>query len=165
MRMSWIWWAGMSVNKDNFGGVVGNAHVFPIRVYYEDTDAGGIVYYANYLKFAERARTELLRMAEINHSELMAGDGVAFAVRHCSADFLKPARLDDALAVHSRVVEVKGASIWMEQAVKRDNVDMVRLRVKLACMTKSGRPVRIPAPIRTVFENFFKREMASVDGN
>ena len=155
----------MSVNKENFGGVVGNAHVFPIRVYYEDTDAGGIVYYANYLKFAERARTELLRMAEISHSELMDGDGVAFAVRHCSADFLKPARLDDALAVHSRVVEVKGASIWMEQAVKRDGVDMVRLRVKLACMTKSGRPARIPASIRTAFDNFFNREMASVDGD
>lgn len=154
----------MSVNKEDSGRLVDNVHVFPIRVYYEDTDAGGIVYYANYLKFAERARTELLRTAEITHSKLMAGDGVAFAVRHCSADFLKPARLDDALAVHTRIVEVKGASLEMEQTVKRDGVDMVRLRVKLACLTTSGRPARIPAPVRSVFENVFNREMASLDG-
>ncbi len=144
--------------------LVDNAHVFPVRVYYEDTDAGGIVYYANYLKFAERARTELLRMAEISHSELMSGDGVAFAVRHCSADFRKPARLDDALDVHTRIVEVKGASIEMEQTVKRDGVDLVRLRIKLACMTTSGRPSRIPASVRIGFENFLNREMASLDG-
>lgn len=145
--------------------LLGNAHVFRVRVYYEDTDAAGIVYYANYLKFAERARTELLRSAGVNQSELISDEGVAFAVRHCSADFLKPARLDDTLEVHTRVVEVKGATVGMEQAVKRDGADMVRLRVGLACMAKSGRPSRIPLPVRMILENFLNREMASLDGN
>lgn len=145
--------------------LVDNAHVFPVRVYYEDTDAGGIVYYANYFKFAERARTELLRMAGVNQSELISEEGIAFAVRHCSADFLKPARLDDALEVHTRVVAVNGASVEMEQAVKRNGDDRVRLRVKVACMSKSGRPCRIPVSVRTVLENFFNGEMASLDGN
>ena len=85
------------MNRGQSGMVADGVHVFPVRVYYEDTDAGGIVYYANYLKFAERARTELLRIAGITHSDLMAESGVAFAVRHCAADFIKPARLDDPL--------------------------------------------------------------------
>lgn len=134
-----------------------NVHVFPVRIYYEDTDAGGIVYHSNFLKFAERARTELLRLANISHSKLMTDDGVAFAVRYCWADFLKPARLDDVLAVHTRVVEVRGASVDMEQAVRRDGDDVARLRVKLACMTRPGRASRIPASVRRALENFLKR--------
>jgi len=145
--------------------LVGNSHMFPVRVYYEDTDAAGVVYYANYLKFAERARTELLRMAGFNQSELTADEGIAFAVRHCSADFLKPARLDDALEVHTRVIEVNGASVGMMQAVKRAGADIARLRVKLACMTPSGRPSRIPVPVRVGLENFLNLEMAGLDGN
>ncbi len=155
----------MLENREGAGMPVDNAHVLPVRVYYEDTDAAGIVYYANYLKFAERARTELLRTAGVNQSELISDEGIAFAVRHCSADFLKPARLDDALEVHTRVVEVKGATVGMEQAVKRGDAVMVRMRVGLACMAKSGRPSRIPVSVRTILENFLNREMASLDGN
>lgn len=153
------------MNKDGFRALGHNFHVFPVRVYYEDTDAGGIVYYANYFKFAERARTELLRLADIHQSALLAEDGVAFAVRHCAADFLKPARLDDALAVRTRVVAVNGASVEMQQAVTRDGDDMVRLRVRLACMSTSGRASRIPTPVRAVLESFLNGEMASIDGN
>jgi len=141
-----------------------NAHVFPVRVYYEDTDAGGIVYYANYLKFAERARTELLRSAGISQSVLISEEGVAFAVRQCSADFLKPARLDDALEVHTRVLQIRGASVEMAQSIKRDGVDMVKVGVKLACMSGFDRPSRIPAPVRAVLLNFVNRKMASLDG-
>lgn len=153
------------MSKGGLGGRENNVHVFPVRVYYEDTDGGGIVYYANYLKFAERARTELLRLAGINQSELLSDDGVAFAVRHCAADFLKPARLDDSLAVHTRVVAVNGASFEIQQAVKRDGEDMVQLRVKLACVITPGRATRIPMPVRAVLETYLDREMASVDGN
>jgi acyl-CoA thioester hydrolase len=152
------------MNREHSGTVTDGVHVFPVRVYYEDTDAGGIVYYANYLKFAERARTELLRIAGITHSDLMAETGVAFAVRHCAADFVKPARLDDPLTVHTRLTDIKGASIEMDQAIRRDGTDLVRLRVRLACMSRSGRPSRLPAPARTYFENFINREMASLDG-
>ena len=84
----------MLSHGEGFGDGV---HHHPLRVYYEDTDAGGVVYYANYLKFAERARTEMLRDLGIDHSELMDNEGVAFAVRHCTMDFLAPARLDDVL--------------------------------------------------------------------
>ncbi len=145
--------------------LVGNAHVLPIRVYYEDTDAAGIVYYANYLKFAERARTELLRLAGINQSALISDQGVAFAVRQCSADFLKPARLDDALEVHTRVLQIRGASVEMEQCIRRVGVDLVKVGVKLACMSGFDRPSRIPAPVRAVLVNFVNRQMASLDGN
>ncbi len=84
------------------GTVQDDAHQFPLRVYYEDTDAAGIVYYANYLQFAERARTEMLRLLGFEHDELRRATGVVFAVRRCSADYLAPARLDDELRRRDR---------------------------------------------------------------
>ena len=122
-------------------------HVFPIRVYYEDTDAAGIVYYANYLKFAERARTELLRAHGIASRAMRDSSGVAFAVRRLTADYLAPARLDDLLEVRTRVVELRGASLRLEQDVLRDGVEIARLAVTLACVARSGRPVRLPAAV------------------
>lgn len=126
-------------------------HVFPFRVYYEDTDAGGIVYYANYLRFAERARTEYLRSVGADHQTLMAEDGIAFTVRHCAADYIRPAYLDDALAVHTKFTEVGGASLRAEQTVKRDSEDLVQLHVRLACVGNDGKPKRIPKALRTAF--------------
>jgi len=129
-------------------------HVFPVRVYYEDTDAGGVVYYANYLKFAERARTDLLRNLGIEQSRLAAEEGVVFVVRRCAADFLQPARLDDGLEVHTGVVDIKVAAVNFIQSVRRDGDELVRMDVQIACMksTVPGRPVRVPARIRTAFE-------------
>ncbi len=127
------------------------AHVFEVRVYFEDTDAGGVVYYANYLKFAERARTEMLRGLGLENSALMDSQGIVFAVHHCAADFLKPARLDDLLEVHSRLVKVGGASLRFEQRIERDGEDVVRLDLSLACMTPSGRPARLPREVRDSF--------------
>lgn len=123
------------------------AHVFPIRVYYEDTDAAGIVYYANYLKFAERARTELMRSLGIEHRTLLASDGIAFAVRRCEADYLKPARLDDLIEVHTRVLALRGASLEAEQVVRRGADELARLKLRLACMDRRGRPARLPRPL------------------
>ncbi len=135
----------------------GTAHVYPLRVYYEDTDAAGIVYYANYLRFAERARTEMMRSLGLNHSGMMAEEGVVFAVRHCTADFLAPARLDDWLEVVTRITGLRGASLGMEQWVRRDGADLVRMSLKLACMTLAGRPSRIPATLRAHLEEFRNR--------
>ena len=135
----------------------GAAHVYPLRVYYEDTDAAGIVYYANYLRFAERARTEMMRSLGLNHSGMMAEEGVVFAVRHCTADFLAPARLDDWLEVVTRITGLRGASLGMEQWVRRDGADLVRMSLKLACMTLAGRPSRIPATLRADLEEFRNR--------
>src|SRR5712671_6087187 len=86
-------------------------HRFGLRVYYEDTDAGGVVYYANYLKFAERARTEMLRHVGFEQEALRRTTGRVFAVRHCSADYLAPARLDDELVVETRLTALGGASL------------------------------------------------------
>lgn len=126
--------------------------VFPIRVYYEDTDAGEIVYYANYLKFAERARTEFLRHFNIHQSELLERDRIAFAVRRAEADYRKPAKLDDLLRVETKLTKVAGASVEMEQLIKRDQDILVAVKVKIACIHLEGRPVPIPTEIRDVFK-------------
>jgi acyl-CoA thioester hydrolase len=126
----------------------GYVHTFSVRVYYEDTDAEGIVYYANYLKFTERGRTELLREMGAEHPALLHQDKVIFAVRHCAADYLKPARLDDLLDVHSRVLEVGGASIVFDQRVVRGEEELAVLRVKIASVSVGGRATRIPALLR-----------------
>lgn len=134
--------------------VHGGIHVFPVRVYYEDTDAGGVVYYANYLKFAERARTELLRLLGIEQSRLAGEAGLVFVVRHCAADFLRPARLDDGLEIHTGVTDVRGASVDLSQSVRRNGDELVRMDVRIACMKRAdpGRPARIPQGIRAAFE-------------
>lgn len=123
-------------------------HVFPFRVYYEDTDAGGIVYYANYLRFAERARTEYLRVVGADHRKLKAESDISFTVRQCSVDYVLPAFLDDALEVHSRFLEVRGASLRVEQIIRRNAEDLVRLCVRLACVSGDGKPKRMPAILR-----------------
>lgn len=123
-------------------------HVFPVRVYYEDTDAAGIVYYANYLRYAERARTEMLRGIGVGGARMMETDGLAFAVRRCSMEFMKPARLDDLLDVETRVVEVGGASLVADQRIRRAATDLVRMELTLACLSRAGRPARMPAPLR-----------------
>ncbi len=133
----------------------GGVHVFPIRVYYEDTDAGGVVYYANYFRFAERARTELLRNLGVEQSELAADGGLLFAVRRCTADFLQPARLDDCLEVRTRILEISGATVAAEQQVWREDERLFLLTVKLACLntSPSRRPVRVPASLRVSLES------------
>lgn len=129
-------------------------HVWPVRIYYEDTDAAGIVYYANYLRYAERARTELLRSLGGEHRALMDTHGMVFAIRSCKADYLAPARLDDALEVRSRLLEVGGASMTAEQVVYRDARMLVRMEVRLACMGRDGRAVRMPVPVRAALRAF-----------
>ncbi len=129
------------------GKIEADTHIYPVRVYYEDTDTLGIVYYANYLKFAERARTEMLRLLGFEQHNLSNEYGVGFAVRHCEIDFRLPARLDDSLEVHSRMFSVGGASLKTEQIVRRDGTDLVRIRVRVACMARNGQPTRIPPPL------------------
>lgn len=133
------------------------AFVFPFRVYYEDTDAAGIVYYANYLRFAERARTEMLRDLGFENSTLMGRDGLAFAVRACGIEYLKPALLDDRLEVHTRTLRIGGASLEMEQIVRRNGDAITELNVKMVCMhvagPAAGKPSRIPADVRAALEN------------
>jgi len=130
------------------GKLEGKFHVMSLRVYYEDTDAAGIVYYANYLKFAERGRTEMLGKAGIHLRELKENEGMDFAIRHAEVDYFKPARLNDFLEVRTWVTDVKGATLNMEQAISRDGTELVRVKVRVACMLESGKPVRIPASVK-----------------
>ncbi|MCB1885568.1 MAG: tol-pal system-associated acyl-CoA thioesterase [Geminicoccaceae bacterium] len=123
----------------------GEAHAFPVRVYYEDTDAAGIVYYANYLKFAERARTEWLRGLGLDHPALLALHGGHFAVRRCAADYRRPARLDDLLRVESRLLRAKGARLTLAQDVRHEDRGLlVAIEVELVFLTLALRPARLP---------------------
>src|SRR5437764_6658236 len=97
----------------------------PIRVYYEDTDASGIVYYANYLKFAERGRTEMMRALGFAHSSVAAQSGVVFTVRRLAADYRAPARLDDWLSIDTTVHKIGGATLLLHQHIRRDSETLV----------------------------------------
>lgn len=132
------------------GYFTGNTHILPLRVYYEDTDSAGIVYYANYLKFAERGRTEMLRCRGIDHNRLLSETGIAFAVRRCVVDYISPARLDDSIEVCSVMMQVGGASAMGRQVIQRDGVALARLEVKLVCIDRAGRPGRMPPPVHAV---------------
>ncbi len=126
----------------------------PVRVYYEDTDAGGVVYYANYLKFMERALTEWLRSLGFEQHELLAREGVLFAVRSVRLEFEQPARFNDALEVTAQVVHRGGASLTFAQEVRRAQVTLCRGEVKIACLeAASFRPKPIPAQIILGIDN------------
>jgi acyl-CoA thioester hydrolase len=124
-------------------------HVMPVRVYYEDTDASGIVYHANYLRFIERARTDVLRCAGLDHRRMMdAEDSTAFAVRQMDIRFHAPARLDDALEVRTRFTELRGARIRAAQSVWRGETLLFEAQVEVAVLDGAGRARRIPAFVR-----------------
>lgn len=118
-------------------------HTFPVRVYYEDTDLAGIVYYANYLKFIERGRSEWLRELGIDQTAMKA-EGVVFAVRHLEADYISPARFDDQLQVVSQLHAMTPARVIMDQRVTRDGTVLFTARVTLVCVGPTGRPTRLP---------------------
>jgi len=124
-------------------------HVLPLRIYYEDTDAAGIVYYANWLRFLERGRTELLRLLGQEHSALSDERGVHWVVRRCTIDYLKPARLDETIEVTTRCGELRGESLDMIQQARRGEEILVRAEILVACMGPGGRPVRLPQHLRT----------------
>ncbi|MDS9466492.1 tol-pal system-associated acyl-CoA thioesterase [Paracoccus sp. MBLB3053] len=125
-------------------------HQFPVRVYYEDTDLAGIVYYANYLKFIERARSEWLRDLGIDQVAMKAA-GLVFVVRRIEADYLSPARFDDALIVESRLHEMGSARIIMCQKVHREGKPLFSAVVTLVCVNDAGRPVRLPETLAQSF--------------
>jgi acyl-CoA thioester hydrolase len=125
-----------------------------VRVYYEDTDAAGVVYYANYLKFMERARTEWLEALGYPLAAFERAHGVAFVVRRVTIDFLEPARLNDTLDVTVESVERGASRIVATQACRRDGVALANAHVTLACVdTARWRPARIPKPLREVLES------------
>src|ERR1700712_3181571 len=124
-------------------------HRYSLRVYYEDTDAGGVVYHANYLRYAERARTEALRDAGIPHADLVERFRLMFMVHRAEIDYVRPAMLDDRLVVETETMDVGGATVSLRQTVRGPNGVCATLRIKLACVRIGGnKPARIPPPWR-----------------
>lgn len=132
------------------------SHEISLRVYYEDTDAGGIVFYASYLKFAERGRTELLRAAGYENKALMDEHDILFVVRRVEVDYLSPARLDDVLTVKTGILELKNASFRVRQSIFRHEVLICSMDVILVCVTKEARPVRMPEFMRDKLMPFYE---------
>ena len=124
-------------------------HRFPIRVYYEDTDLGQIVYYANYLKFIERGRSEWLRAAGVDQQRLLEDSHLAFVVRRVEADYLGPARFDDQLEVVTTLEQATGPRVTVSQVVERDGKALFQARVTVVCVDlQTMRPHRLPEAVR-----------------
>lgn len=138
-------------------------HTIDIRIYYEDTDAGGIVYHANYLKFGERGRTEFLRHTGYDNWRLQKDRGVMFVVRHIEIDYLTPAFLDDSLKMETTIREMKNTSFMMHQRTVRPDPNdpsapsevITDMRVALVCVdTSTFKPVRVPEDVKSSFQTF-----------
>lgn len=125
-------------------------HHFPLRVYYEDTDLAGIVYYANYLKFIERGRSEWVRDLGIDQSAMKRDECVVFAVRKVDADYHSPAKYDDELVVVTDVEIVTGARLILRQTVQRDAKILFTARVTIVAINDAGAPARLPAAFRRI---------------
>ncbi len=140
----------MTTWSDLSGRLLEGAHVLPVRVYYEDTDFSGIVYHGAYVRFFERGRSDLLRLAGIHHRELkdgISGVSLAFAVRKMDLEFLRPATIDDVLEVKTSLLEHKGARIALRQSIFKEGQLLVTANVTVAVITADGRPTRLPKPL------------------
>jgi acyl-CoA thioester hydrolase len=130
-------------------------HVLPVRVYFEDTDAGGVVYHASYVRFAERGRTDFLRLLGAEARRMIDGsdsrEPAAFVVRRMSFDFARPARMDDLLEVETRVKELGAASVTLIQTISRNGVQLVEAEVTVVLVSMSGKPLRLSDAVRGAF--------------
>ena len=140
------------------GKIEGAMHLYPVRVFFEDTDLSGIAYHANYLKWCERARSDLLRVLGINQREAFeAGEGV-YAVSEAQIKWRRPAKLDDELIVETRALELRAASARMEQKVMRGEELLAQVDIVAAFVTPEGRPRRQPEEWRRAFEQFVTKD-------
>ena len=130
------------------GAIEGGEHLLPVRVYYEDTDFTGVVYHANYLRYFERGRSDFLRLRGISHTELRArAEPIAFVVRRMEVDFVRPARVDDALVVRTAYQNQKGPRVLVNQRIERDGEEIAKAVVEVVCIRLDGRPVKPPMDI------------------
>ena len=142
---------------DLAGRIEGETHVLPIRVYFEDTDCGGVVYHANFLKFCERARSDFIRLLGIDQRALAdpaKGEPAIFVVRHIEIDYLKPGRMDDVLEIVTSCAEIGSASLVLRQDVRRGTTLLARVRVTVVLVSEAGKPQRLGALIRGALQRF-----------
>ena len=130
------------------GQITADGHKLAIRIYYEDTDAAGVVYHSNYLKFAERGRTEALYALGWDQQRLYEEDGIVFVVRHCEVDYCAPARLGEIVEICTRLAEIGGSRFLMEQTVTKDAKILVAMKIMIVTVGRNGRPTRVPDIIR-----------------
>ena len=148
---------GQLASEPSGGWFEGKTHVFPLRVYYEDTDFSGVVYHANYLRFMERGRSEFLRLAGAGHQGMLtAAEPLVWAVRRMQIDFARPARMEEALSVRTFVLELAGARMRLDQAVLRGAQTLVKAEVEVCVITLDGRPRRVPDSTRKKLEFFLE---------
>jgi acyl-CoA thioester hydrolase len=145
-------------------GFCGREHILPVRVYYEDTDFGGVVYHANYVRYLERGRSEFIRAIGASHSSLMRGDRPAtFMVSALEMRFVRPARIDDLLEIRTLVEWVRGARIWCRQAVFRGNELVLEASVENVCVSLDGRPRRPPSDLMQRLRPFLGPPVVTVE--
>ena len=136
-------WADIS------GRLTEAGHVLPVRIYYEDTDFSGLVYHAGYLRFMERGRSDFLRLLGIGHGPLAESEGrLAFAVRRMTIDFVRPARMDDLVEVHTIATQLTASRIFLRQRIERAGQVLTEAEVVVVVVDAGGRPRRIPASVR-----------------
>jgi acyl-CoA thioester hydrolase len=141
------------------GRIEGDRHILPVRVYFEDTDFTGLVYHANFLKFAERGRSDFIRNLGIDHRSLenpVEGDPAVFVVRRIEVDYLKPAHIDEVLEVVTHCADIGGATLILSQEVRRDGVVLARLKMSVVLVSKTGKPLRLGRLVRDPLERFVK---------
>lgn len=152
----------MSIDEPSAGRFEGRVHRLPVRIYYEDTDFTGLVYHANYLRFFERGRSDFLRLAGVSHSDMLgAHEPLGFAVNRISLDFLKPARIDDALTAETAFDTIQGPRMFITQRLKRGAETLVEARVEACCISLTGRPRKPPAMLLERLKPFLEPQASS----
>ena len=146
-------WTDIAGRLERHDGTL--VHRLPVRVYFEDTDAGGVVYHASYVRFCERGRTDFLRLLGIEARQLRSGEAssepAAFVVRRMTLDFKRPARMDDLLTVETRVKELGGASVTLLQTIHNADRSIFEADVTVVLVSVAGKPLRLESAIRTAF--------------
>ena len=122
-----------------------NEFIHEVKVYYEDTDSGGVVYYSNYLKFLERARTEMINSIGLSNKKLLEEHKTLIIVKSCNVEYLSPSKLEDRLQIYSSIESINKASFVMSQDIKKDDDLIVKAKIKLVTVNNEGRPIKIPS--------------------
>ena len=147
----------MSLPNPPDGVLDGDTHLYAVRAYYEDTDLSGIVYHANYLRWFERARSDLLRRLEIDQRAAIEEGGGAYAVSEINLKYLRPAKLDDDIIIHTRCTELKAASCRMHQKAFRGDELLAEAHLRVGFVSPNGRPIRQPEEWRAAFARFVEK--------
>ncbi len=124
-----------------------NEFIHEVKVYYEDTDAGGVVYYSNYLKFLERARTEMINSVGLSNKKLLEEHKTLIIVKSCNVEYLSPSKLEDTLQIHSSIESFNKASFVIIQNIKKDDNLIVKAKLKLVTVNQEGKPIKIPSAL------------------